>query len=400
MTDPATTAPALGELLKDAPTNWGKWGDDDEVGALNYLGPEQVLAAVGLVSAGKVFTLQRLIGDPKGDPVWPGRTPAVRTQVLDEGDWDEGGKGPAYPGGLHYADDKIDAYLQGSTQYDALGHLWYDGKIYNGYDARTTIGGLQKASVEPIAQRGVVGRGVLLDMARFRGKATLDKGETFTHEDLLACAQAQGVEIRKRDILLVRTNFLHLYHEQGDAFYEGFNEPGLVYSPELVQWFADMEIPNLVTDTIANEVTMDPNNGVALVLHSALMRNLGVTLTEIADLEQLADDCAEDGRYDFLYVAAPAEGGQGRRHPGQPRRHQVGTRERLRRAPLARALRRPAARLRHRVRRRAQHVPGRRREGPRRRRPALLRRRDHPAGAGRAQRRPGRRPARQRVLPR
>ena len=128
MTDSSTTSPALTELLKDSPTNWGKWGDDDEVGALNYLGAEQVLAAVRLVSAGKVFTLQRLIGDPKGDPVWPGRTPAVRTQVLDESDWDEGGKGAAFPGGLHYADDKIDAYLQGSTQYDALGHLWYDGK--------------------------------------------------------------------------------------------------------------------------------------------------------------------------------------------------------------------------------------------------------------------------------
>ena len=305
MTDSTPTAPALTELLKDAPTNWGKWGDDDEVGSLNYLGPEQVLAAVRLVSAGKVFTLQRLIGDPKGDPVWPGRTPAVRTQVLDESDWDEGGKGAAFPGGLHYADDKIDAYLQGSTQYDALGHLWYDGKIWNGYDARTTIGGLDKASVEPIAQRGVVGRGVLLDMARFRGKETLDKGETFTHEDLQECARAQGTEIRKRDILIIRTNFLQLFHEQGDAFYEGFNEPGLVYSPELVQWFQDMEIPNLVTDTIANEVTYDPNNGVALVLHNALMRNLGVTLTEIADLEKLAADCAEDGKYEFLYVAAP-----------------------------------------------------------------------------------------------
>jgi kynurenine formamidase len=146
---------------------------------------------------------------------------------------------------------------------------------------------------------------VLLDMARFRGKPTLDKGETFTHEDLQACARAQGVEIQPRDILVVRTNFLQLFHEQGESFYEGFNEPGLVYSPELVQWFQDMEIPNLVTDTIANEVTMDPNNGVALVLHSALMRNLGVTLTEIADLEELAADCAEDGRYAFLYVAAP-----------------------------------------------------------------------------------------------
>jgi kynurenine formamidase len=264
-----------------------------------------VLAAVRLVSSGKVFTLQRAIGDPKGDPVWPGRTPAERTQVLDESNWDEGGSGPAYPGGLHYADDKIDAYLQGSTQYDALGHLWYGGQIYNGYDARTTVGGLDRASVQPIAQRGIVGRAVLLDMARFRGKPTLDKGETFSHEDLLACAQAQGVEIRPRDILVIRTNFLQLFFEQGDSFYEGFNEPGLVYSPELVRWFQEMEIPNLVTDTIANEVTTDPNNGVALVLHNALMRNLGVTLTEIADLEALAADCAEDGRYEFLYVAAP-----------------------------------------------------------------------------------------------
>ena len=73
--------PALDDLLADAPTNWGKWGPDDEVGSLNYLGPEQVLAAVRLVSSGKVFTLQRLIGDPKGDPVWPGRAPVSYTHL-------------------------------------------------------------------------------------------------------------------------------------------------------------------------------------------------------------------------------------------------------------------------------------------------------------------------------
>ena len=78
----------LGEVFKEAPSNWGKWGPDDEVGSLNYLGPEQVVAAARLVSSGKVFTLQRLIGDPKGDPVWPGRTPAERTQILDESSWD------------------------------------------------------------------------------------------------------------------------------------------------------------------------------------------------------------------------------------------------------------------------------------------------------------------------
>ena len=313
-----TTVPALTEVLKGSPSNWGKWGADDEVGSLNYLGTEQVLAAAKLIRSGKVFTLQRLIGDPQGDPVWPGRTPAERTQILDESDWDEGGKGPAFPGGLHYADDKINAFLQGSTQYDALGHVWFDGQIWNGYDARTTIGGLDKASVEPIAQRGVVGRAVLLDIARFRGKRTLESGETFNHEDLQACALAQGVEIHKRDILIIRTNFLQLFFDLGEAFYEGFCEPGLVYSPELVQWFADMEIPNLVTDTIANEVTYDPTSGVALVLHNALMRNLGIALTEIADLEKLADDCAEDGQYDFFYAAAPLKVAKGSGSPVNP----------------------------------------------------------------------------------
>jgi kynurenine formamidase len=272
---------------------------------------------VSLVQTGEVFTLQRLIGDPKGDPVWPGRTPAERTQMLDESTWDDA-EAPAFPGGLHYADDKINAFLQGSTQYDGLGHVWYDGKLWNGYDARTTVGGMEKASVEPIAQRGVVGRAVLLDVARFRGKDNLEAAETFTHEDLLACAQAQGTQIRKRDILVVRTNYLKLFFDLGDKFYEGFCEPGLVYSPELVQWFQDMEIPNLVTDTIANDVTYDPNNGVALVLHNALMRNLGVTLTEIADLEQLAAHCGEDGRYEFLYVAAPLKVAKGSGSPVNP----------------------------------------------------------------------------------
>lgn len=177
---------------------------------------------------------------------------------------------------------------------------------------------MDAASVEPIAQRGVVGRAVLLDIARFRGKKSLDSGETFTHEDLLACADQQGVELRKRDILLIRTNYLQLFFELGEAFYEDFCEPGMVYSPELVQWFADMEIPNLVTDTIANEVTTDPNNGVALVLHNALMRNLGVAFTEITDLEKLADDCAEDGVYEFFYAAAPLKVAQGSGSPVNP----------------------------------------------------------------------------------
>ena len=142
-----------------------------------------------------MFTLQIQMGrtDGPGDPLWPGRerdrqkndgarrvapgTPTAR---------------PQFPGGLHYADDTALMFLQGSTQYDALGHVWYDGQLWNGYDARTTVGGMDKASVLPIAEKGIVGRGVLIDMARHRGKDWLDKGETFDHTDLEAAAAARA----------------------------------------------------------------------------------------------------------------------------------------------------------------------------------------------------------------
>lgn len=85
-----------------------------------------------------------------------------------------------------------------------------------------------------------------------------------------------------------------------------------------MHWFQDMEIPNLVTDTIANEVTIDPNNGIALPLHCALMRNLGVALTEICDLEKLASHCAEDRQYTFLYTAAPLKVNEASGSPVNP----------------------------------------------------------------------------------
>lgn len=314
--------PAMGELLgADAPSNWGKWGPDDELGCLNYLDAAEVLRGVGHIKSGEVFTLQIKMGreESPGDPLWPSREAMKRQNVMDESNWD-GEDAPAFPGGLHYADDTALIFLQGSTQYDALGHVWYDGKIWNGYDARETVGGMAKASVLPIAEKGVVGRGVLIDMARHRGKQWLDKGETFDHNDLEDAAKAQGVTIEPHDILCIRTGFMKYWYELNDkaSFYDGFIEPGLTYSRELVEWFRDREIPNLVTDTIANEVTYDPVSGVALPLHCALMRNLGVTLTEICWFEELAEACAADGRWTFLYTAAPLKIVKGTGAPVNP----------------------------------------------------------------------------------
>ena len=298
----------IGELLgTNPPSNWGKWGPDDEVGSLNYLTTDQVLAGVREVVTGEVFTLQVPIGSPDAaaDPVWPNRTSAVRTPTMDEGYFARG-EAPEPGGGHHYADDKIEMFLQGSTQYDALGHVWYDGTIYNGYDAETTIGSLKKASVYPIGQRGVVGRGVLIDMARYRGKASLERAESFSHVDLLEAAAAQGVVVKPRDILVIRTGWLARFYQMPlEDFYRDYHEPGLTYSPELVEWFQQMEIPNLVTDLMANEASLYPGTDIEIPLHSALMRNLGVVFTETAWLDDLAAACAADRRWSFLYTAAP-----------------------------------------------------------------------------------------------
>ena len=254
MTTVGNEPPAFTELLKDSPKNWGKWGPDDEVGSLNYLTPEVVVKAAGSVKSGKVFTLQVKMANPEGDPVWPGRAGATASShgrgLLHRR------QGPAFRRWRPLRRRLHDVFLQGSTQYDALGHVWYDDQIWNGYDSKATIGGMSKASVLPIAERGIVGRGILLDIARYRNKEVLDVAETFTHEDLIACAKAQGTEIQKNDVLVIRTGWIAKYYKVShEEFYGNFVEPGLTYSPELVQWFHDMEIPNLVTDTIANEVT-------------------------------------------------------------------------------------------------------------------------------------------------
>ena len=136
--------------------------------------------------------------------------------------------------------------------------------------------------------------------------------------------QGQGVEIQKNDILIIRTGWIaKFYKVSREEFYGDFVEPGLTYSPELVKWFHDMEIPNLVTDTIANEVTVDPVPASRCRCTTRSMRNLGVTFTEISWLDDLADDCAADGQWTFLYAAAPLKVVDGHRRTGQPGRHQV-----------------------------------------------------------------------------
>lgn len=158
----------LRELLCDAPSNWGRWGPDDQVGSLNYLTPAEVLRGVRSVQSGRIFTLMLEVGNPAGEPLWPGRMPFGQFMSQDKGSY-EAGKVQAISGGLEYADDLIFLASHGTTHCDGLGHTWFDGRAWNGYQAGDSKGGLENASVLPIAERGIAGRAVLLDIARYRG---------------------------------------------------------------------------------------------------------------------------------------------------------------------------------------------------------------------------------------
>jgi len=303
-TSSASDEVTLHSLLANSPKNWNRWGPDDETGSLNFLTSAEVLRGARSVRQGKVFTLGERVADPRGDPVIPARSSAFRVNVMDKSYYDAG-RGIETEGGLEYADDHISMFVQGSTHFDALGHVWFDDQIWNGYPAASTIGGLAKASILPLAERGIVGRGILLDMAAYKGTSMLEHGETLGLSDIESAAHKQGIKIEKHDIVCLRLGFLQLFYQQGKDVFKNLSEPGLTYSPELVDWFYRMEIPALCTDSISNEASVDPNVGVALTLHAALMRNLGIALNEICNFEKLAKDCRADGQWDFLYAAGP-----------------------------------------------------------------------------------------------
>lgn len=294
----------LSDLLSDSPKNWGKWGVDDEIGALNYLDDDHVRNSLSEVRTGKLVTLQRLIGRPEGDPMYPTRQQSALTSVVDESSWADNGR-KAVPGGARYADDKIEMFLQSSTQYDALGHVWYDDQLWNGFEANSTVGGLRKASIEPVAKRGIAGRAVLIDFPRYFGVSALSPGHRITLEDLINAAEYERLEVRPKDILILRTNYLSGFYDDPKAFWDDFEEPGLAYTPELVKWFDEMSIPNLVTDTFSNEALTHVESGAQLVLHNALMRNLGISFTELCDLEKLSEECAHLDKWSFFFTAAP-----------------------------------------------------------------------------------------------
>jgi hypothetical protein len=148
--------------------NWGRWGKDDQIGTLNHIMPEDIVRAAGLIRTGKVFALGIPL-DRQGPQagLFGGRWNPIHT-MLATGTDAVAGRYDKVPG-IRYADDAINMPVQAATHWDSLGHIFYEEKMYNGFDAREVdCNGLGKLGIEHTRNK-MVGRGVLLDVARFRG---------------------------------------------------------------------------------------------------------------------------------------------------------------------------------------------------------------------------------------
>ncbi|GAB2744585.1 cyclase family protein [Kitasatospora kifunensis] len=289
------------EELAERCRRWGQWGADDQLGALNFIDPAAVARAAALVQDGRVISCALPLDGNGPQNGSYGRTNPIHHMVQDGGDILFGAQD--HLPGLRYTDDTIAMPLQCATHWDAFSHIFYDGHMYNGYGLHeVSSSGARRCGVEQTSA-SLTGRGVLLDIARHRGVDSLAPGEAIDGAELADCAQRQGVAVGRGDILLVRTGFLGASRARGWGDYAGGDAPGL--SLDSAEFVFEREVAAVATDTWGVEVRPNQTAELFQPLHLVLLVNAGVMLGEMFDLDRLADDCAQDGRYEFLLAAAP-----------------------------------------------------------------------------------------------
>jgi kynurenine formamidase len=284
--------------------NWGRWGPHDEIGTLNHITPDSIAAACRLVTAGKVFALGIPLQRQGPQSGTRQRFNPIHTMFRDGGDQPKDAAGVVEMQGYGGSDDWIVMPLQCVTQWDSLAHVFYEGKMYNGFDATlVTSSGAAKNSIDKTKDK-IVGRGVLLDVALHKGVRALASGYAITVDDLEATAAAQKVQVQRGDILLIRTGHMSRYLDKGDWRHFDLDEsPGV--SVHTAPWMHAREIAAVASDNYAVEVRPSELAPFRSPFHICAIPNMGLTLGEIFFLEELAADCAADGRYAFLLVAPP-----------------------------------------------------------------------------------------------
>ena len=284
-------------------SNWGRWGKEDQIGTLNNVEPSDIVTASRLVRKGQTFSLALSLKEPIQSGLFGGRWNPIHTMLATGTDAVAGSQDSPHAS-LRYADDAINMPCQASTQWDALCHIFLDDKMYNGYDAKLVDAkGAKKLGIENVRDK-MVGRGVLLDVARFKGLDSLPDGFGITGADLDACAKAQEVEVRKGDFVIVRTGHQERCLAAGDwSGYAGGDAPGLAF--ETCFWLRDKDVAAICTDTWGCEVRPNETVEANQPWHWVVIPAMGISMGEIFYVKELAEDCAADKVYEFLFVAPP-----------------------------------------------------------------------------------------------
>jgi kynurenine formamidase len=303
-------APTIDDVrrLSQACSNWGRWGDDDEYGTLNLIEPAHVARAASTVELGEVLSLALPYDDSGPQTGGFGRFNPIHLMTRDGNDALANTTPRDYYGGrdayIRSADDIIIMPLQCGTQWDALGHIIFEGKIYNGFDASMVSSrGALRGDVVKAADR-MAGRGVLLDVARWQGVDSLEPGFVIGGDELEQCARHQGVEVGVGDILVIRTGQVGEVRRRGGwQDYAGGPAAGLGLSS--ATWLRARDVAAIATDTWGMEVLPNETADVFQPMHIILIVHMGLWVGEIFDLEQLGSRCAEIGRWEFLFSGPP-----------------------------------------------------------------------------------------------
>jgi kynurenine formamidase len=272
-------------------SNWGRWGPDDERGALNYLTPERVTAAAGLVHSGRTVSLSRpLQTEREADNPEPADH---RMTMLESAD----------SHGLAFVKDYIgvDYHNDSHSHLDALCHVSYDGRLYNGRAADSVSAAGAAVETVEVLKDGLIGRGVLLDIPRARGVDWLEPGDSVVPRDLEAAERAQKVSVEEGDILLVRTGHATRLDELG-PWDVGSSKAGL--HPSCALFLAERRVAALGCDS-NSDTAPSITEGVGFPIHVLALTAMGVHLLDYLHLRELGRACEEAGRWEFLFVGAP-----------------------------------------------------------------------------------------------
>ena len=270
-------------------SNWGKWGKEDELGALNYITPHKRAAAARLAQRGEIVSLAL----PLATQSSPENPQPVQHIMLHAG-----------PPGVAALDFfSIAPHGMAFTHLDALCHVFWQNKMYNGFSDRE-VGrfGARRCAID-VTRDGIVSRGVLLDIPKLRNVEWLEPGEAIAADELDAAEKLHKVSVSEGDVLLIRTGRHQRRKGQGPWDVRRQGLPGLDAS--CLQWLADRKVAVLGCDAVSDVIPSAYGSEIAMPIHVGTLVFMGIHLIDNADFDALSVAAATNDRYEFLFTMAP-----------------------------------------------------------------------------------------------